>query len=421
MKLIKNVLCFLLYFGSIGISEVLAAPDLVPVPITQAAYSKPITITKGGTYSGNWESNDPNTPAVTIQTTDPVIIVNSSIRSKGNGISAYVNNAKLTVQQSYGFGLNPNVAGQTKGCFIDTGNFQSVTVENNWIQDYRCGLRALNYGTGFPASGQSVIVRFNRIHNIDGRLSDGKGGYQIVQDTNGQAIGLNSIHQASAEIAWNEIINQPYKSKGEDLISTYESGGTSNAPILIHDNYIQGDYYGDPKADIGATSAMINLGDCPSNNPNCAYVSAYNNRLISFSGSGAGIAGGHHMRLYNNRAVSAQYAPGNILINSQWRIPFGYWNFYKNPQWQENYLYGNYAFVVNRDGQTVPIYVDKSTAAPANLVHDNNIVGKAYTTLASQPAAGSLTTAQEQAEYTAWLATLPTAGKQIGPNGNSLP
>ena len=47
-------------------------------------YSGPIVITSGGTYSGNWQSNNPNVAAVTISTTAPVIINNSNIQSKGD-------------------------------------------------------------------------------------------------------------------------------------------------------------------------------------------------------------------------------------------------------------------------------------------------------------------------------------------------
>ena len=42
-------------------------------------WSGPLTITQGGTYSGNWRSTDPNTPAVTVATTAPVVIQNSHV------------------------------------------------------------------------------------------------------------------------------------------------------------------------------------------------------------------------------------------------------------------------------------------------------------------------------------------------------
>ncbi len=46
--------------------------------LTDGQHHKP----KGGTYSGNWESLDSRTPAVSVQTSEPVIIENSNIRMK---------------------------------------------------------------------------------------------------------------------------------------------------------------------------------------------------------------------------------------------------------------------------------------------------------------------------------------------------
>jgi hypothetical protein len=50
-------------------------------------WTGPIVITGGGTYSGNWTSNDPDTPAVTIRTDDAVEIHDSTITGKGTLIN----------------------------------------------------------------------------------------------------------------------------------------------------------------------------------------------------------------------------------------------------------------------------------------------------------------------------------------------
>ena len=44
-------------------------------------YGDPIVIVKGGTYRGNWQSLDPDVPAVRVRTSEAVIIENSTIRS----------------------------------------------------------------------------------------------------------------------------------------------------------------------------------------------------------------------------------------------------------------------------------------------------------------------------------------------------
>ena len=65
--------------------------------IGEVDWSGPIVITEGGTYSGNWQSTDAKTPAVTVATTAPVIIENAHIRSVGSLIKTTVAGTNLTV------------------------------------------------------------------------------------------------------------------------------------------------------------------------------------------------------------------------------------------------------------------------------------------------------------------------------------
>ena len=48
--------------------------------IGEVNWSGPIVITEAGTYSGNWQSTDSKTPAVTVATTAPVVIENAQIQ-----------------------------------------------------------------------------------------------------------------------------------------------------------------------------------------------------------------------------------------------------------------------------------------------------------------------------------------------------
>ena len=101
------------------------APSPTPAPSNPGTinYSGPITITKGGTYSGNWESTN-TSAAVTINTREPVTIQNSNIRSRGNLITGF--NNTLTVRNTRGYNLNPNVAGKTAGRAVNAEDFVSV-------------------------------------------------------------------------------------------------------------------------------------------------------------------------------------------------------------------------------------------------------------------------------------------------------
>ena len=144
-------------------------------------------------------------------------------------------------------------------------------------------IKACNFGADVSRTGQIASVRFNRFRNMDGRMSDGQGSFLLEHKANGQAIGLNTLRQANVMIAWNEIINLPFQSQAEDVISSYESGGTAQTPIQIHDNYVQGDYAADPAGAIDFSGAGINLGDSPSCDANVGYTDAYNNQVVSFA------------------------------------------------------------------------------------------------------------------------------------------
>ena len=82
-------------------------------------WSSPIVITAAGTYSGNWQSTDSKTPAVTVATTAPVVIENSHISSAGGLIKTSVAGADVTVRNSVGMALNSAVKGQSNGVFLE--------------------------------------------------------------------------------------------------------------------------------------------------------------------------------------------------------------------------------------------------------------------------------------------------------------
>src|SRR5580765_28326 len=85
---------------------------------TRTLLASPIVITKGGTYSGNWESTNRNTPAVLINTSDPVTIENSTVTGPGNLIESGVSHVQLTVRNTSGYGKNPNAYGVAVGRFV---------------------------------------------------------------------------------------------------------------------------------------------------------------------------------------------------------------------------------------------------------------------------------------------------------------
>ena len=89
---------------------------------------------RGRTYSGNWQSTNSKTPAVTVATTAPVVIENSHISSVAGLIKTSVAGADLTVRNSVGLAVNPSVKGQANGVFLDASSPARLDVENNYVE-----------------------------------------------------------------------------------------------------------------------------------------------------------------------------------------------------------------------------------------------------------------------------------------------
>ena len=137
---------------AIGRIAVVAATVTVSQAPAGVVYSGPIVITSGGTYSGKWQSNNPDVAAVTIRTTAPVIIENSNLQGKGNLIETAVADVDLTVRNSRGYGLNPGVAGRVPGRFLDGQSFDNIRIEHNYIEG-TSGIWLLSYkGQSAPAT-----------------------------------------------------------------------------------------------------------------------------------------------------------------------------------------------------------------------------------------------------------------------------
>src|SRR5436190_12056918 len=134
-------------------------------------FASPLVITKGGTYSGTWDSQDPSVPAVSVRTSDPVIIENSTVSGRGDLIRADVQHTKITVRNTTGTGLNPNIAGKTEGHFFFARLFDNATIENNTLNG-TTGIKVEAYSGDF-SPGQTVHINRNDAKNIDGRRSDG--------------------------------------------------------------------------------------------------------------------------------------------------------------------------------------------------------------------------------------------------------
>ncbi len=293
-------------------------------PVTSSVgsvqWSGPINITQGGTYTGNWKSSAPGKAAVTISTNAPVTIVNSYISSAGNLISDPVYGNKLTVKNVVGIGVNPNVKYASHGLFVDAQHPALLDVENCYFENVLFGVYVRGYG-GNRDGTQTIRILNNRGRNIIGLESDGNNGY-LPGTSNWQwahAIQLSEIQSVPGmRIAWNEIINYPFKSLVNENLNMYDSSGTASSPLLINDNYIQGAYAYNPAVDsFNGGGISTDGGSFDTAQTATAFNSIYNNQVVATVNVGIEIGTGHDNVAHDNRVIASGLLPDGTHIPTQ--------------------------------------------------------------------------------------------------------
>ncbi len=306
-----------------------AAPAPPPAPV-QVVYGAPITITRGGTYSGNWESLDARVPAVKIATAEPVIIEKSNLRGRGSLISASFTSANLTVRDTRGYGLNPNIAGWTPGRFLNAEAFNNIHVENCYLES-TSGIYFRAF-TGNAANGDTVKILRNEAKNIDGRQSDGNGGFSPSEKYLVQFVQFNDVkHVPNVEVAWNKVVNEAFKSAVEDNINIYVSSGTAESPFQIHDNYIEGGYAPDPVTqNYSGGGILLCDGGSATLADACGYIQAFGNTVINTTNYGIAISAGHDNAYYDNRVFSTGRLADGRPVKAQ-NVGMYVWNMHGDP------------------------------------------------------------------------------------------
>ena len=391
----------------------------------EIVYSGPLVVTQGGTYSGNWESLDPAVPAVTVRTSEPVVIENANLRGRGDLIKTAAEHADLTVRNTRGYALNPDVYGVAPGRFLEAYRFDNVVLENNYLEGTG-GIKLLEYlGDGTAADGVRVVG--NAARNIDGRKSDGAGGFLDFNERTRLSDGVTEdgykIRQflqldkvqgvPGVEVAWNQVVNEPGLSRIEDTINIYRSSGTADSPIRIHDNYIQGAYTVRPwqggttadetwSYDWGYAGGGILLGDGSSG---VAYVRAYDNQVVSTTNYGIAIAAGHDSSFYRNRVVSSgRLADGRPIAEQN--VGVYIWDLYDT---------GSASFYNNGGSDNRIGWVKDASASGSGGDRNDWWVPDATTFENNVNWPGEITLQTEADEFTLWQQKLASAGLTVGP------
>lgn len=401
----RRVLLTLLLCAVVGPVWFTVARTTSTPPATRAAarpaFEPPLVISSGGTYTGYWRSEHADVPAVRVATKEPVTIVRSVLEGRGELLASGVPGADVTIRDSTGRALYPGGSGRSPGRFVSAEGIGNLVVANNRLEG-TAGIYVLGW-EGNPAAGQTIKIVGNRARNIDGRRTDGAGGFSQASSDVVQFVQLDKVSGVPGmEIAWNEVTNKPTESLVEDNINIYLSGGTPASPLLIHDNYIQGAYPNRPTKDrYSGGGILLGDGDPDSGERSSAWIRAYNNQVVGTTNHGIAIAAGHDITFYDNRVVSSgRLRKGGLLAGQN--VGLYIWNLYRLPDFTNNVAKDNVVgWYQPADGRRNDWWLPDCSQCANN----RRLKGDAAITLKD-----------EATELTTWRAKVADAGVRIGPS-----
>jgi hypothetical protein len=397
----------------VGSSSVTATCDgssaSASVLVSSVSNPTAIKITSGGTYSGNWSSTDPKVPAVTILTNEPVVLRNSTISSRGDLIIIYgsQDGANVTIDNVTGTALDPGVAGTARGKFIGAEVASRLSVTH-------CTMHGVSFGVYIASSKMaSLTIKDNVADNLDDRESNGYGGYLPNQRVLGHYIQLNGVSLPNGgEIAWNQMINSDGVASVEDIINFYQSQGTAENAVVVHDNYLQGAFSSGQTTTAYYTGGGIQM-DGSSNDASTAtgFIQLNNNTIVHLAGFGISIAAGHDISVTGNRIVSCGKDSSGNWIAIPVSAALVMMNYYQTNQYFNDYMADNSGGVVRPDSNGNPTPGDIEAPGASEALH--NVIG---TNVFEQPCltSTSLNFSAESVERNRWLNTVATAGEILG-------
>jgi hypothetical protein len=278
------------------------AASAVPRPC--GTVTGPVTITAGGIYQVCARSSDPKRPAVTVATAAAVTL-HGFVEGPGDLILG-TRRVNLTVTHMIGIADNPNVRGLTTGQFIETdGGFVNLDVEHNTFGG-GLGIRAQGYA-GNRTATQTLKVLDNRATNLNGRRSDGAGGWLVTTASQAptQFLQLDQVLAVPhIEVAWNKVTNAPGRSRVADNVNFFRSGGTRTSPANVHDNFIGGAYPARATSQ-PYTGGGILIGDTRGASRAGSWVNVHDNVIVATTSYGISVVFGCDDKITGNRIVSS--------------------------------------------------------------------------------------------------------------------
>ena len=366
--------------------------------------SGPITITKGGSYTGIWTSDDPKTPAVHILTDQPVTLHDAVITGRGDliDIDGTGEGVNVKVENVTGRALDPGVAGMQRGSFVSAQHVASLRVEH-------CSMVGVSFGVKVLSSTPSaLVISKNRADQLEDRASDGKGGLLATRPNLGHFVYLYQVVAPhGAEIGWNEMVNTIGESSVEDVINVYKSQGTPAAPIRVFNNYLEG-YSSTTTASYTGTGV---IADGDGNAPVTAFLNVNGNVMVHVAGSGIEVAAGNHILVRRNHVVSCGMNPQGSWFAMPFVNAVVVWNYYGAPQFGDITVEHTKGGMVRpgADGTPVPadLWARATDLDATDSVNNNDFTDPCFEN-------GHLNLGAEDAERARWAAKLALAGIEPG-------
>ena len=321
----------------------------------------PLVITQGGVFENlKINSTDYDVPAIKVLTSQPVTIRNCVISGSGNIVYCNYSGFKITMENNYIWGRNPDIAGKQQGRSVMTDAGDYFIFRNNFTMQTG-GLRIRGYN---GSSTESVVVEGNIHKDLTSLVSNGTGlpgraGYDLTIDNGGewnrQMIILNGINVSagtnSPRIKYNILENNEYEadnvSSTEDLINIFGSTGQSLAnPIEISKNFLRGAHGNYPMDNYHAFYGTAIILDAGASGANFGVVEIHDNYLSYIQNAGICVSAGHDCKVWNNKLVNPLYAEDGNYIQGYYDIG-GYlwaWNSaypVSNTTYYDNFYYNN--------------------------------------------------------------------------------
>jgi hypothetical protein len=376
--------------------EIIFLATVIFSPAHAAIFQAPLIVddayiqANGNIITGNYLGTT-SRPAITIATSNPVIITHALLQGPGDLIQGLLVPVNLTITNTTGIGINPNIRNAQKGIFLHVISFTNINMQNNTVNGLRLGFFCKAYA-GNNTTSNTLVIAKNSFINMDARPSDGKGSYETTGQYNGQAIHLGNIFGVPGiDIGWNNISNIADQSSTGALIELNETSGTASSPVQIHDNFISGafpTYPGKDLYDFGGI--LINGLATDTAETVSSFINVTRNYVIATANYGIALVVGHDITMSNNRVVSSGY-----LADGKTFYPMSTYgdaagainiNLYNQPAsvFFNNIITNNVLGLVKNNGKNQPVRSDWNLPGQGGAVAGNISYDSAGPTVANE-------------------------------------